>query len=71
MTRAGIGMSEPPEGVLAGESVPPGSEPDEFDREKLEKVKNELKARLGNPRSMSEEDFEEKAKEIIEKAEGK
>lgn len=57
-------MSRPPEGAFKGESVPVGSEPDEYDREEIEKISHVLKSR-GEPYiSMSESELREKALEL-------
>jgi len=61
-------MSEPPEGVVRGESVPAGSEPDEYDRERIERVKNGLKTRGGQYLEMSDSELEDKAITIISKS---
>ena len=38
-------MTEPPEGVLAGEDVPVGSEPDEVEQTKIDRMAGILKHR--------------------------
>lgn len=57
--------SEPPEGVVAGENVPRGSEPDEYQRELIERTMHALKARGPPFTSMSASELEEKALEYL------
>jgi len=67
MARTHKGLSEPPEGVIRGENVPPGSEPDEYDRERLERVENTLKGQSAKFVEMPESELEEYAKQFIDK----
>lgn len=55
-------MSKPPEGVVAGETVPVESEPDEAARQAIEHVMNHIKARHPSGAEMSESERREKAK---------
>lgn len=60
-------ISEPPEGVFAGESVPHDSEPDSYDEDLLQRVEAQLKAR-GEPfATMSESELRERALEFCHK----
>lgn len=67
MARSHKGLSKPPEGVIRGENVPPGSEPDEYDRERLERVKHTLKGESETFMEMSDSELEEAAKRFIDK----
>jgi len=60
-------MAEPPEGVIAGESVPPGSEPDNYDEKIIKQVMHELKARSPVFKQMSDTELREKAIEFCHK----
>ena len=61
---------QPPEGVLAGESVPRENEESEVDDSEIEEIMNKLKQR-GEPYiSMSHEERREKALEIWHKGGG-
>lgn len=63
------GLSEPPEGVIAGENVPKESEPHEYDRALIEKMEGLLKSR-GEPFiSMSADELEQRAVEQLRKME--
>jgi len=56
-------LAEPPEGAIRGESVPPASEPDNYDETFIQDLMGALKAR-GEPYiSMSESELRERAVE--------
>jgi len=57
-------LSKPPEGVICGESVPKGSEPDNYDEQKIKEVMHSLKARGEVFRKMSEDELRERAIEF-------
>lgn len=54
----GAPLAAPPEGVIAGESVPAGSEPDNYDRAAVERLAHSLKARPGYRRRSDAELYE-------------
>lgn len=62
-TSAGLG--KPPEGVVAGENVPPGSEPDAFDEQAITEAVGVLNGRGEPYSSMSESETREKAIELL------
>lgn len=59
------GLSEPPEGVIAGESVPQESEPEEYERVAVEQMMGLLKTRGEPYTTMSETELEQKAVEQL------
>lgn len=61
-------MSAPPEGALAGETVPPGSEPDAFEESVIQRVMAEMKARGEPYTEMSEHELRERALELLQEA---
>lgn len=61
MTRSNAGLAEPPEGVISGENVPQGSEPDNYDEALLQKVEGLLKSRGSPYTEMGESELREKA----------
>jgi hypothetical protein len=67
MTQSNTGMSKPPEGVIAGESVPVGSEPDEYDEMLIQKVEAMLKGRGEAYAGMGDSELREKAIETLRK----
>ena len=62
------GMSKPPEGVLAGESVPTENESHTIDRAKIERVANTLKA-IPKYHRKTQKERERAAERIIRKQE--
>lgn len=67
-----MGLSEPPEGVLAGESVPPENTEaeNEFERVEVETMMGVLKGR-GRPfTTMGDSELEERSREYLRKLEG-
>lgn len=62
-----VGHSKPPEGAIVGESVPKGSEPEQYERERIERVKNTLKAKSPAFQQLSESELEERAKQFIDR----
>ena len=67
MTGGTKAFRHPPEGVLAGESVPRENEESEVDDSEIEEIMNELKQRGEPYLSMSKEERREKALEIWHK----
>lgn len=63
-TMSHAALSEPPEGVLAGENVPRENEEDDQRRQEIEAIKGTLKARSPIFREMSESKLEERALEV-------
>jgi len=61
-----IGMSSPPEGVLAGESVPRENELTDKEESMIEKLANQM-IEKGEPYTkMSESERKQKAKEVLQ-----
>lgn len=58
-------LSQPPEGVLAGEDVPRGSEPDAYEETKLQRVVGTLKTRP-EYRKHTDGELREIAKELLD-----
>lgn len=62
--RAHTGQTPPPDGVLAGEDVPQGSEPDNYDEGLIKRVMGALAAR-GVYSDMGQKELREAAVEFI------
>lgn len=71
MGRGSVGLSEPPEGVVVGESVPPeNTEADnEFERVEVESMMGVLKSRGVPFTTMTKDELEQKAREYLRKLE--
>lgn len=65
--RSNKGMAEPPEGVIAGESVPKGSEPDNYDEAKIKETMGALKSQGPPFIHMNETELREKAIAFLRK----
>jgi len=61
------GLAEPPEGVIAGESVPPESEPDNYDEAMIQQIEGLLKARGEPYTGMNSSELRERAIETVRK----
>lgn len=59
-------LSDPPEGVLAGEDVPVENQAEEFTEAEIQRVEAALKKRGEPYLSMSDSELREKARERIE-----
>ena len=59
------GHSEPPEGVLTGDTVPRENEETGIEEEKIQSLVNNMKAKGEPYKSMAEDRLREKAKEVI------
>jgi hypothetical protein len=59
------GMGTPPEGVLAGETVRPESEPDEYDEALIEEVEGLLKARGEPYAGMNSSELRKKTLDVL------
>lgn len=63
------GMTEPPSGVILGESVPPENQEDRIEENRIETLMGELKGRDQRYREMSESELRDIAVEVYEKIE--
>lgn len=65
--RRSMGVTPPPDGVLAGESVPRENEEEQIEDGKIEEVMGLLKAR-GEPwTNMSDSELRERSRKLINK----
>lgn len=61
------GLAEPPEGVIAGESAPPESEPDNYDEAMIQQIEGLLKARGEPYTEMNSSELRQKALDTLRK----